>query len=155
MAKVSLGSNDSGSAPFRLPKDTYKLRIQEEPTFKVSKAGNGYLLFKFEICEPLTKVVDGVERDIAGLELQCNCMLPPINAFMLEALHKGCGLETEIELNDETGLPVGINYAGREVWATCVGEEVSQLNDAQEPMVNPMTGKPLTSFRRNIISFLG
>jgi len=157
MSKVNLGSpgSETPSAPSRLPRDNYRLRILKEPAFKVSqKSGNAYLQFEFEICEPVSKVIDGKEANIGGLEISCVCVLPPANSFMLEALHKAADLPMDFDLDEETGLPVGISYQGREVWATCQSREEVQMKEDNTPLLHPVTGKPMTFQRREIKSFL-
>ena len=149
--QVKLTSPTTG--PLRIPRDTYKVRIMEEPVFKVSSNKNSMLLFKFEIVSPETLSIDGETRKIAGSEFSLNCMLPPINTFMLEQLHKAAKLPAEFSLNEESGLPEGITYTGLEVYAVCKSEEETQLKDDGEPMINPVTGEPMKANHRKIESF--
>lgn len=151
--KVSLKSG-SGVNPNRIPRKQYKLRIIEEPELKESSKKNLYLLFKFEIIEPQVVTVDGNDIVVEGQELQCNCMLPPSNPFMLEALHNALGYPVDdIEFDDSTGLPAGLTYTGREVWALCYSEEQPQMDENKQPMTNPATGEPLVMFRKTVKQF--
>lgn len=149
---VKLNSENTNTLS-RLPRDTYKLRCKSEPKFAVSKKGNPYLKFEFEIVEPVEKTIDGVLVPLAGTDMECICVLPPNNAFMLENLHKGADLPLEFEVNEDSGLPEGISYTGIEVWALCQSKEEIQTNDAGESIINPKSGKPLTTMRREIKSF--
>jgi hypothetical protein len=71
---------------------------------------------------------------------------------MLENLHKGLGLPLEFEV-DDNGVPVGFNYAGREVWAQCYSEDIQQKNAAGDVMVNPVTGAPQVFSRAVVKQF--
>ena len=139
----------------RIPRDSYKLRIKEEPDFQVSKKGNNMLVFEAELVEPKTKTIDGTERDIAGTEFRLWAVEfkdkrdQQVNPT-LESIHKACDLPYPPEMDEETGKPVGISYTGLEFWAVCSSEEVPQLNDDKQPIINHANGKPLTFFQRSV-----
>ncbi len=156
MAKLIEKSEEVLTSALRLPKDSYKVRFTEEPNFRVSKNNNPMLVFEAELVEPATKIIDGQECKIGGLKFSVNCMLTGKGVFMLEDLHKAAKLPppAELDTDSETGLPVGINYTGIEVWAVCSSEESTQKNEAGEPIMNPASGEPLTSNYRRIERFL-
>ena len=141
--------------PLRIPRDTYKLRVKEEPEFAVSKKQNNMLVFKLEITEPKVKKIDGVERDIAGTEFTVWAVEfkdkrdQQVNPT-LENIHKACDLPYPPTMDEETGKPSGISYTGLEFWAVCTSEEVPQLNENKEPIINPANGKPLSYFQRSV-----
>jgi len=144
------------SAPLRIPRDTYKLKIQEEPEFKLSQKKNPMLVFKLELVEPEKKTIDGTEREIAGAEFTLWATQfedkktgQPVNPT-LEAIHKACDIPWPPEIDPETGKPVGVSYTGLSFWALCSSEEKTQLNDEKQPIINPANGKPLTFFQRSV-----
>jgi len=156
MSKLIPKTNEPSTGAVRLPRDSYKLRITEEPVFKMSKNGNPMLLFKLELVEPPIKKIDGEDRKIAGLEFNDNCMLTEKGAFKLEQLHKAAKLQppSELDVDDSTGLPIGISYTGLEVWAICNSEEAVQKNESGEPIMNPASGEPLKSNFRRVDQYL-
>jgi len=139
----------------RIPRDAYKLRVQEEPKFKVSSKGNAMLVFKTETVEPQTKLIDGVERKIAGTEFTIwattfkNDDGNEVNPTM-QAIHQACKLPLNVSFDEETGIPEGISYAGLEFWAICYSEETEQKNEAGEVIRNPNTGEPLKGYNRRV-----
>jgi len=154
MSKVNLASREETSTgPIRLPRDSYELRIKEEPTFRMSSKGNPMLTVKLELVSPERKKIDGEERKIAGLEFSDICMLPPSNTFKLEQLHRAAKLPVEFDLDESTGLPVGITYTGLKVWAICKSEESTQMKEDGTPMVNPVSGEVMKANKRSVESY--
>lgn len=144
------------STPLRIPRDTYKLKVQEEPEFKLSSKKNPMLVFKLEIVEPEKKTIDGTEREIAGTEFTLWAVQFPdqktgqqVNPT-LESIHKATDLPWPPEMDEETGKPVGISYTGLSFYALCSSEEKTQMNDEKQPIINPANGKPLTFFQRSV-----
>lgn len=155
MATINL-SNAKPLSPIRLS-GNFKLRIKEEPKPHVKQdTGARSLKFLFEIVEPHTKVIDGVERSVAGIEITRYVSVEPNGKDELRtlaSLHRAAGLPLDIEFDDNQ-VPVGIPYAGQELWAECS----SQIDDRKdpatgEPIVNPNTGEPSVRVQHNVREF--
>lgn len=132
----------------RIPFGPYKFTIVEEPTLEESKAGNSMLVFETELVEPESVFVDGARGRVAGKKFKLYAVLAPGKTQNLRAVHKQNGIPTAVDMDPETGLPVGITYKGLQFWATASSETQNQTietENGQEPMLNPLTGKQMTS----------
>lgn len=149
----------------RLPKDAYKFRIKAEPEFQLSKKEKEMLVFNTEIIEPdVVSVRDtqGQRHELTckGLEIILRAVFVEyrgkIENFTLAALHKQVGLPLDFSRDPETGLPTDssgtpISYVGLEFWASAEAKENVQLKEDGKPMINPLTGKPVVTYPRNIL----
>lgn len=146
----------------RLKKNNYKLRIVEEPAFKMSKNGNPMLIFKFEITDPAVQFDKGVEQQIAGRELTTWATFfvdektGVEKNIQLAAIHNAAGLPLEFTRDESTGLPVDENgvpfrYAGTVVDALCGSEEYVQKDDDGNVLRHPKTGEELKGYSDRIL----
>lgn len=143
------------SGPVRLPRQNYKLRIMEEPEFKSSKKGNKMLVFKFEIVDPATLVIDGAERNVAGTKMTSYIVTEEGKTRTLTEFFNALGINlSEVEFNDETGLPEGISFTGMELWAECMSTREDRKDEQGQPLLNPNTGKPMQATRYEVKNFL-
>lgn len=146
----------------KLPRENYKLRIIDEPEFKLSKKDNPMLVFSFEIVEPSTRVVDGESQTVAGIKLPFWAVFlidekkgTEVN-YSLTKIHKACNLPMQFMRDESTGLPVDdsgvpIRYKGLELWARCSSKQVTTTSeDTGEVLKNPLTGEALTGWRYEI-----
>lgn len=153
MAKFT-PSTDVG--PVRLPRQNYKLRIMQEPEFKNSKKGNKMLVFQFEIIDPASLVIDGAERNVAGIKLTSYVVTEEGKTRTLTELFNALGINlSEVEFSDETGLPEGISFTGMELWAECMSTREDRKDESGNPLMNPNTNKPQQITRYEIKNFLG
>lgn len=142
----------------------YRLRITGQPTLAESKNKNMYLNFTLECIgyydaatQQVLSELDG--QEIAGWEFNyVATFLPDGRNIGLEQIHRaviGGPLEPPSELDEKTMIPVGVNYTDLEIYAICESEEkVSTDKRTGKPAVNPLTGKPVVSYRRRIVSIL-
>lgn len=166
MSKVNLNREEGQSTgAIRIPTDNYKLRIVEEPKFqltkpKADKPQRPMLVFKLELVEPASKIIDGEEVTLAGLEFTTWVVIF-VNedgteaSPSLTAIHKQGNLPMEFSRSEDTGLPVDdngvpISYAGIELHCKCSSEEYVERNDDGEEMRNPITGEVLKGYNRKV-----
>jgi len=145
-APVSSGASETDKPNIpRVPKSTYQLRCKNVK-YATSRADKPMLVFEFELIAPATRMVEGVEYRIAGMEFLFYCSLE--NTRNLKTVHKAMDLPLKIDLDPASGVPMGIEYIGKEVWGVCESKLVEEMgeNEAGEPevMVNPVTGKAMT-----------
>lgn len=158
-AKVEAADGKKIRAP-RLPYDVYKFRVKEEPEFVAESKSSGkpMLVFKVEIAGPSEiKIPEGV-FDPTGEEFTYFASLAPGATGNLKRLHLATGLGTQIQLNQETGLPVGISYTGKEFYAPASSATEEQMKDDgagnKTPILNPYTGKPLTRQQKSMFAII-
>lgn len=168
MSKLNLDTPPLTGA-IRIPKGNYKLRFTEEPEFKLTKKKEDkpqrpMLVFKAEVVEPASKIVDGEEVVLAGTEFTIYAVVFENEdkdgniteaCRQLTAIHRQCKLPLDITRDSDTGLPVDdngipISYVGLEIWAKCSSEEFSEKDDSGEVMVNPITGEEQKGWRRQV-----
>lgn len=146
----------------RLKKNNYKLRIKEEPEYKISKNGNPMLVFKLEITDPPVQFDKGVEQEIAGRELTTWATFFVYEGSGVEKnpklgkIHEAGGLPMEFTRDESTGLPVDADgvpfkYAGIIVDALCGSEEYVQKDDEGKVLVNPKTGAELKGYSDRLL----
>ena len=140
-----------GAGGLPVPLDTYGLRIMEEPKFETSKSsGNPMYVFKLEI----SKVPSGRDEALIGQIFTYYATLHD-GAARLKPLHKALGAPMSFEQHPDTGLPIGIEYKGREVAAKCVSEEAPKMkSDGVTPDLNIVTGKPIMVYKKDIKYFV-
>ena len=152
----------------KVPYDVYKFAIKEEPTYVAESKGSGkpMLVFLVEqksgpfngkkgVWEPsIVNQETKTEETPVGLEYNYYASLSPEGLRNLSDLHKACGLSLKIQLNPETGIPMGVKYTGAEFCATASSETTNQQKDdgsgGKTDIINPLTGKALTSTRRQL-----
>lgn len=161
---MKINTSPESSAQEEIPQTNAKLRIKKEPTFSLSQSsGDKMLQFQFEVSDP-PEVVDanGVSIPLSGLEITQYLMLEGggafrFNEFMQALRDNGNDLPVDVEIDDETGLPVDIAYQGLECWAVIATETqkiaIGKGKDAPK-LLNPLTGKPQVSSRLNIKRFI-
>jgi len=143
-----------------VPLSTVLLRVKKEPTFHLSaRSGGKSLVFVFEVAEPST-VQDkaGNEIAIGGLELSQYIPVEGKGLFRFVEFHQALrdnsnDVPVEIELDDQSGLPVGITYTGMSFYAN-VKSQVQELKNGDQAMLNPLTGKAQTTSRLELIKFI-
>lgn len=167
MSNVNLNRRDDDSAtgPIRLPRENYKLRIIEEPVYKLSKQKPGkpqypMLVFKMEVVEPQSGIVDGKEVTFAGVELTSWAVIfqnddGTENSPTLASIHRQGNLPMEFMRDENSGLPVDdngvpISYAGIVLDAKCSSEEYTETNEEGVPLKNPITGEVLKGFNYRV-----
>lgn len=159
----------------RVPRQTYKLRIIEEPTFSFSKVktdpitgqskgGNPMLTFQLEIAEPAEVEVDGEVFNTGGVKLRAwatfvkdaktgrerNNMLADIHTASEGKLPSRFArdAETNLPVNDD-GIP--LQYNGVEFWGVVDSKEVDQVGDDGKPILDPYTQEELKSWNYNLV----
>ena len=151
---MKLGNDQPTGAP-RYPRGVYQFTIPEEPVFKLSKAKNKMLVFVAECSGPASKMVDGQEVDPRGWQFQLYAVFKEDGSNpTLAALHKALNLPDDIDLDPETGLPVGIQYTGQMFSALAGSQEQDMLDENDEIIRHPSTGEPLKTQRRQIHQIL-
>lgn len=146
----------------RLKKNNYKLRIKEEPEYKISQKGNAMLVFKLEIIDPAVQFDKGVEQQIAGRELTTWATFFKDEDSGVEKnpqlgkIHESGGLPMEFERDESTGLPIDADgvpfkYAGIVVDALCGSEEYVQKDDDGNVIKNPKTGEELKGYNDRLL----
>lgn len=142
----------------RVPYDVYKFRIKEEPKYEAESKSSGLpmLIFVLEQMSP-DKIVNketGIAETPLGLEYTFWCSLAPGKTMNLVGIHKACNLPLKFQLHPETGLPMGISYTGKELFALASSETANQQKDdgngGKVDIINPLTGKPFTNERKQI-----
>lgn len=143
-----------------VPLSTVLLRVKKEPTFHLSaRSGGKSLIFVFEIADPAAvQDKSGNEVAIGGLELSQYVPVEGKGVFRFVEFHQslrdnGNDVPVEIELDDETGLPVGITYTGMTFYAN-IKSQVQELKNGDQAMLNPLTGKAQTTARLELTKFI-
>ncbi len=154
-AKVE-STSDNRVRPPRLPYDVYKFRIKEEPEFVAESKSSGkpMLVFKVEVCGPDAIQIPEGTFDPKGEEFTVFCSLAPGATGNLKRLHQATGLPTQIQLNQETGLPIDISYTGKEFFAPASSATEEQVREDKTPILNPHTGKPLTRQQKQMFAII-
>lgn len=145
----------------KIPLSNVQLRIKAEPEFYLKEATGGKsLIFKFEIAEPAeVSDVEGNVIAIGGREITDYVQMTGKGVFRFVDFHAAlrdagnADVPVDVEINDETGIPVGIEYTGKLFWAT-VKTEVQQQKSGTEVMLNPLNGKPMEQMRLVITRFI-
>lgn len=157
MASINTTKTESAGI---IPLSTVLLRAKKEPTFHLSaRSGGKSLVFVFEVAEP-SAVRDkaGNEIAIGGLELSQYIPIEGKGLFRFVEFHQalrdnGNDVPVEIELDDQSGLPVGITYTGMSFYAN-IKSQVQELKNGDQAMLNPLTGKAQTTARLELIKFI-
>lgn len=149
-------SNDSG----KIPLTNVKLRIKSEPEFHVSeRSGGKSLKFTLEIADP-AEVSDAKGNLIAigGKEITQFLPVEGKGLFRFVEFHAalrdiGNPVPEDVELHEETGLPIGIEYTGMELWAQ-IRTSTQEQKVGDQAMLNPLTGKPMETSRLDVTKFI-
>jgi len=155
--KVNLKDSAGVDAPKtarRLPKDSYTLRILNEPTFQLTRKDDEPMyVFELELIAPEEMEIDGEMQKISGKKFRLWAPLAKGKNFSLLGLHEVLGLPAEFDTDDETSLPLGFTYAGAEVRAVCSATEVSMKNEKGEDIIGS-DGEPVKEYNTNIVRFI-
>jgi hypothetical protein len=162
----------------RVPRQMYKLRIIEEPTFSISKVktdpitgaskgGNPMLVFQLEIADPSEIEVDGEVFNVGGTKLRVwatftkNAKTGREQNNMLADIHIASEgkLPSRFARDAESGLPVNdegipLQYVGVEFYGIVDSKEVEQMGDDGKPILDPFTGEELTSWNYNLVRII-
>ncbi len=140
----------------RLPKGVYGFRVKAPLEATESKAGEPMFTALVEIIAPESITLDDVEYDIVGKEFtHYISMKDSLAGRMLAQFHAACELPLEgVGLNPETNMPCStsedgsieeIDYVGAEFSAIAASQESTQVDEDGNALVNPKTGKEMTS----------
>ena len=165
---MKLEKNTGGGAP-RFPLANYRLRCTGQPDTSESKNKNVMLVFTFECVgyvdgngtvQP-TMTIDGVETEVAGWEFQFWATFFPnkdtgeLQNIGLAQLHAAWNLPLEFDADPLTSIPIvdgqPVNYSGRELYARCQSRENNPVGPDGKPLINLVTGKPVTQSQRRIV----
>ena len=157
MSKINTTkSADTG----KIPLTNVRLRIKQEPEFHVSeRTGGKSLKFTLEIADP-SEVSDakGNLISIAGKEVQQFLPVEGKGIFRFVEFHAalrdiGNPIPEDIELHEETGLPIGIEYTGMELWAQ-IRTSTQEQKVGDQAILNPLTSKPMETSRLDVLKFI-
>jgi hypothetical protein len=141
----------------KLPRNRYITRLLSSES-KTSSKGNPMIEMLFEIAAPLTKKVDGVEYQIAGLQTRHYVTLTPATEGRVKEFLRVMGLP-EVPLNPES--PDLSIFDGLLAWCICEGEKQEELSDEvdeatgkRKPILDPDTNEPLVRYSIRIRDFI-
>lgn len=151
----------------RLPRGNYKVRIIDEPTFKVAKSsGNPMLVFEVEVYEPGEVQIKDETYVTAGIKLLIYAAFTVDDETGVEInrtlgkIHKACELPLRFTRHEDTGMPqtdegTPIRYTGLKLWIQGDSEERIQKDDNDQPLVDPVTGEQLKGWSYNVRTIYG
>lgn len=134
-----------------IPSTNVILRVKKAPEFKLSQAGNKMLVFTMEIAEPADITdANGVSIPIAGIELLSHLLIEGAGLFRFVEFNQalrdnGNDVPIDIEIDEDTGLPTNVEYAGLSCWAVIATESrdaKSGKGKDAATLLNPLTNKP-------------
>lgn len=152
------------NATGNIPNTNVLLRVKKPAEFKLSDAsGTKMLVVLLEVSEP-TEVTNasGSVVPVAGLELTNYLPYEGGGAFRFaqfcQALRdSGNDVPVDMDFDDETGLPVGVDFTGMQLWAVIATEvQESKIGKGKDAtaLLNPLTGKPQVMSRLAIKRFI-
>lgn len=157
MAKISINRpTDSG----KIPLTNVLLRVKSEPEYHISeKSGGRSLKVTLEIAEP-AEVSDaqGNLISIAGKEITQFLPVSGKGLFRFQEFHAALRdnsnpIPEDIELDDESGLPIGIEYTGMQLWAQ-IRTSTQEQQSGGVVVLNPLNGKPMENSRLDVTKFI-
>lgn len=134
-----------------LPNAAYKLRVIGCEGGKTKKTNMKMFTLECEFVE--NAPVNGV--DINGLTSSFWHTFTPDGLFFVNQCRTGLGLSA-IKAEDFERIQPG-EYLGKAGYAICNSEEVIEMNESTKPptpIINPHTGKPVTTVSRRIKKWL-
>ena len=145
MATISLKDITESSGRPYLPNGTYTLRIVEAER-KVSSKGNDMVAIVTEVVEP--EEVSGPNGfvEVSGVQVRDYPLIP---SRSLKEYHKIFDLPDEFELEDYDEIAEGLK--GKAFKAVLYTKSEARMDEVKgAPMIDPITGKPLASYRYNV-----
>lgn len=147
--------SDSTTSPAELaeiPFNAYRFRCVKCEKGKSREKGTPMLIQTFEFAGNKPININGNEIDINGLQIQAWAVYTEKALGVFNAQRKALGLiplkVSELDSFDEK------QYLGAEGAATAKTTSKEQKNDVTgETIINPNTGKPMMSYRREIVQW--
>jgi hypothetical protein len=145
MAKISLKDITESSGRPYLPNGTYTLRIVEAER-KVSSKGNDMVAIVTEVVEPAEVNGPNGFVEISGVQVRDYPLIP---SRSLKEYHKIFNLPDEFELEDYDEIAEGLK--GKAFKAVLYTKSESRMDEITgNPMIDPITGQPIASYRYNV-----